>query len=277
MDYIIDGEEIQTLQVVLQPGRKLTVDLNAVCWCNETLVLRSKGLFLAQLFSPYSTSSMGEALNHSTSPGIICLNQSESGKILVLKMENRPSLYCFKDCFVCASDEVNILPKMMPLEISFLTIGIPNLFNRAHFCSGSSGKIFLQSGGTIMNKELKRGEHITIKLNCMVGFDETCSITAVTPIQSSIPFFSVFASKDTFLKITGPGNVYFCAHTTARKSSNFVKSRMHMNSTVQANASVIGLLLYILIILFSFYTLSQMLGKIAIEFEQLDGNNLLRF
>ena len=42
MDHTISGEEIQTLQFILQPGHKLTVDMSSLCWCSTSVVLRPR-------------------------------------------------------------------------------------------------------------------------------------------------------------------------------------------------------------------------------------------
>ena len=272
MDHMISGDEVQTLQFVLQPGHKMTIDTNSLCWCNSAITLQSRGLFFARLLS--ANISIGDALNETTTPAILSLNQIGSGKILIIKVEK--PLYCFKDSFVCATEEVNISPKVLPFDLSLITIGIPQLFNKAHYCTSSTaiagapigrsngdGRIFLQSGGLILTKELKTGESLVIKFNCMVAFEETCKINVVDPFQNIV---QIFGGNDTYLKVDGPGNVYFSAHNFSRKATS-MQSRLG-SKTFNSNMSIVGFCL----VGFSFYILSVMLNMIALE---IDHNHIM--
>ena len=112
MDYVISGEENQTLQFILQPGHKLTIDMNSICWCNSAIMLQSRGLFYARSLA--LNILIGDAINETTTPAILSLNQIGNGKVLVVNVDK--PLYCFKDSFVCATEEVNISPKLLPIN-----------------------------------------------------------------------------------------------------------------------------------------------------------------
>lgn len=86
MDYFITGEESQTLQIVLQPGRKLTVDMSSICWCDSNIGLHSRSLLVGSLFSNHL--SLGNVMNESTRSSILCLNQTGNGKVLVIQINN---------------------------------------------------------------------------------------------------------------------------------------------------------------------------------------------
>jgi uncharacterized protein (AIM24 family) len=267
MDHIICGDEVQTLQIVLQPRHKLTIDMNSLCWCTNTLVLQSRGPFFARLLAANIT--IGDAINETSSPAVLSLNQLGSGKILVLTPEK--PLYCFKESFVCATEEIIISPKVLPFDLSLTTIAIHHIFYKAHYCCNSSttntneGKIFFQSGGTILTKELKADEALVIKFNCMVAIEESCKITIVNPFSNIV---LMFGGKDCFLKIGGPGKIYFCAHNNSRKSS-MNRSRFDSSTTILSNMSVLGFCMYIIAVGFSFYSLTLMLNLIALEIDRV--------
>lgn len=201
MDYMISGEELQTLQFVLSPGKKLIINMDSLCWASETITIQSRGLLLARLLAV--NGGIADASNDSRLPCIIALNQVESGKILVLNA-TRP-LYCFKNSFICASSDVNIISKQLPLKPSLINISYTHLLNKAHFCSAITGRnntdgnrIFLQSGSTIVSKELKANESIVIKFQCIIGFEETCKISLANPCQH---FMYVNGGNDPYLKV----------------------------------------------------------------------------
>ena len=261
MDHTICGDDAQTLQFVLQPGHRLTIDMNSICWYTSSLVLRSKGLFFARLLSV--NISIGDAINETTSPAVLSLNQIGSGKILVLK-PLKP-LYCFRDSFVCATEDILVSPKVLPFNLSLVTIGISHLFNMAHYCESSGsgrsnsheGKIFLQSGSTILMKELKADENLVVKFNCMVAFEESCKISITNPFRNVA---ILFGGKDTFMNVSGPGKIYFCAHNVARKVI-MMRSRADTSTSIHSNFSVVGLCLYMLCLGFSLYGFTLLLNE----------------
>jgi hypothetical protein len=111
----------------------------------------------------------------------------------------------------------------------------------------------------------------------MVAFEQSVKITAVTPFHAGFFCLPGLGNKEPFLQLTGPGHVYFCAQTTPRKASFIVRARTSINTAVQANMSVVGFILYVAMVAFSFYTLSLVLTRVANEFEQqIDGNNILQ-
>jgi uncharacterized protein (AIM24 family) len=261
MDHTICGDEVQTLQFVLQPGHRLTIDMNSICWYSSSLILRARGLFFARLLSV--NISIGDATNETTLPAVLSLNQIGGGKILVLK-PTKP-LYCFRDSFVCATEDIVLSPKVLPFNLSLVTIGISHLFNMAHHCESSvngrsnlhEGKIFLQSGGTILMKELKADETLVVKFNCMVAFEESCKISITNPFRNVA---ILFGGKDTFMNVTGPGKIYFCAHNIARKVI-MMRSRADTSTSIHSNFSVVGLFLYIFGLGFSLYGFTLLLNE----------------
>lgn len=231
MDYMITGDETQTLQFVIQPNNKLTIDISCLCWFDNELIISSRGLFLSRLFSSTSTSniSLGDVVNDTVNPLVVALNQIENNRILVINIE-KPT-FIMKESFVCAQSSLNILPKVLPFEANFQTIlTIPHLFNKAHHCTlnfdirnsnpsattttpnntnihknNKNNKLFLQNGNIILIKELKANQFFTVKFHCLVGFEETCTITVVNPFKN---IFMLWGEKDTFIKMQGVYIVY---------------------------------------------------------------------
>jgi len=268
MDYMISGEEAQTLQFVLTPGKKLIIDMDSLCWASDTITIQSRGQFLARLLSV--SGGIGDASNDSRVPSIIALNQIDNGKILVLNVTK--SIYCFRNSFICGSEDTNIIFKQLPLKPSLMNISFTHLFNKVHFCSAITGrnninnenKIFLQSGGTILNKELKINESLIIKFQCIIGFEATCKLSLANPCQHIL---YMFGGNDTYLKIEGPGNIYFCSHTSSRTLSYMMKAKLSMNNSMHANMSPFIVILNMCFLGLLFYTLSSMITKFAIDFD----------
>ena len=216
MDHTIAGEEIQTLQFILQPGHKLTVDMSSLCWCSTSVVLRPRITSFERLLG--TNVMISDAMNETTSPAILGLNQLGGGKVLVVDVQK--PLFCLKQQYICSSD-VDIVSKSPP--------GKSFLLDKTYYCTaastsastvtvtGSGSRMFLQSGGIIFTKILGMEESLQIKASCMVAFEEDCKVTRIFPI------LNLFSSgdKDVFVKIAGPGTVYFCAHNICRKVGKY--------------------------------------------------------
>ena len=274
------GTEKQSLQLILAPGEKIVTDTESICWCSSNSIqMNNKGLMDPQL---------GDAMNEGISPAVVCLANAECGKVLVIQMTRVPPLpppggdlkgiYCFKHAFLCTTDDVIVESKMLPLELSYMSIFLPHLFNKAIYIDGnnSQGKIFLQSGGEIFTKELKRNDTMLVKFGCMVAFDASVKISVVSPFHYGVFCLPGLGGREPFVLLSGPGNVYFCADTTLRKAALTSRARLSVNTALQSNVSMIGFAFYFVFVLFSFFTLSLLLNRVAVEFEQqIDGANIL--
>jgi uncharacterized protein (AIM24 family) len=223
------------------------------------LKLEDRSSFFARLFGAPGI-TLSTATNVSNTPVLLGLNQTECGKFLVLKLRDQ-SVYCFKDSFVCATEEVSVQPKTLPIQMSLLVLGAPQLFNRAHFCHGRGGSIFLQAGSAIFERTLQRGDTITIKMSCMVAFESTCTLSVVSATRSLVVNY-----HGAFLKLQGPGKVYFCAHGSQQKSSS-AALRPTSRGLVHSNITTFGVVIHFLTIILSLYTMTLIMARLDAENE----------
>jgi uncharacterized protein (TIGR00266 family) len=123
------------------------------------------------------------------------------GKILSLDLANQKVL-CQKDAFLCAVGNVDI-------DIEFTKRLGAGFFGGEGFILQKlegSGKVFLHSGGTIIEQYLGPGEKLKVDTGCLVAFDPSVSydIERVGGIKTSI-----FGGEGLFFaSMTGPGRVW---------------------------------------------------------------------
>jgi uncharacterized protein (AIM24 family) len=260
---------VQTLQIVLRHRRYITIDMNALCWCSDfdSVKFDDRRSIFARLF-PTTGLSLTTVTNSSAPPLLLGLNQTEAGKILVLRLENAP-LYVFNNFFICATDEVYVRPKLLPLQVSLLTAGAPQIFNSTHLCTGVGGTVYLQASSAILQKTLRRGETTTIRFTCIVAFESTCTIAVVSPYRSTFVNF-----HSTFIKFDGPGTVYFSSHTLQRASATG-GAQSPLRGLVRPNNSMLAIIIHFITVVLSLYTVFLILSKIDLD-ELVDNRNRLQ-
>ena len=258
MDHTIAGEEIQTLQFILQPGHKLTVDMSSLCWCSTSVVLRPRITSFERLLG--TNVMISDAMNETTSPAILGLNQIRGGKVLVVDVQK--PLFCLKQQYICSSD-VDIVSKSPP--------GKSFLLDKTYYCTaastsastvtvtGSGSRMFLQSGGIIFTKILGMEESLQIKASCMVAFEEDCKVTRIFPI------LNLFSSgdKDVFVKIEGPGTVYFCAHNISREAEEL---KVLLNMKTSWGSSLQSFFVQSTVFILVFMLLTLVIRVLAVSF-----------
>jgi uncharacterized protein (TIGR00266 family) len=123
------------------------------------------------------------------------------GKIIALDLSNQ-KLLCQKDAFLCAVGDIDI-------DIEFTKRLGAGFFGGEGFILEKlegTGKVFLHSGGTIVEQHLGAGERLKVDTGCLVAFDPSVDydIERVGGIKTSL-----FGGEGLFFAaMTGPGRVW---------------------------------------------------------------------
>ncbi len=180
IDYKILGDDMQIVEVELDPGETVIAEAGAMSYMEEGIVYEARmgdgsepqqGM-LQQLFSAAGRKLTGESLfmthftNQGTGKRIVAFAAPYPGKIVALDLDKiGGGLICQKDAFLCAA----------------LGTKLSIAFNRrlgAGFFGGEGfilqqltgdGKAFIQAGGTIVKKKLQ-GETLRVDTGCLVAF-----------------------------------------------------------------------------------------------------------
>jgi len=180
VDYEVHGDDMQLVEVELDPGEKVIAEAGALNYMEEDIEFEAKlgdgstpeeGL-LGKLLSVGKRVVTGESLflTHFTNTGSgkrrVAFAAPYPGKIIALDLARRGGkILCQKDAFLCAAFGT--------------TVGIA--FNRrfgAGFFGGEGfilqklegdGMVFMHAGGTIIEREL-HGETLRVDTGCLVAF-----------------------------------------------------------------------------------------------------------
>lgn len=216
IDYKIVGDDIQLVEVELDPGETVIAEAGAMLYMEDGISFDTKmgdgsnpraGLF-DKLLAAGSRVLTGESLfiTHFTNQGWgkkhVAFSAPYPGTIVPINLpDHRGALIVQKDAFLCAA----------------LGTKISMRFNRklgAGFFGGEGfilqylqgdGKVFIHAGGTVIERQLNN-EVLRVDTGCVVGFEETIDFD----IQQAGGLRSmVFGGEGLFLAtLRGTGKVW---------------------------------------------------------------------
>ena len=217
VDYDVIGEEMQFVEVELDPGEGAVAEAGAMMYMTSGIEMntifgdgsKQGGGFMDQLLGAGKRVLTGESLfmteftNHGSGKQQVAFASPYPGKIIPVDLSKfGGKLIAQKDAFLCAA-------KGVAISIAFQKkIGVA-LFGGEGFIMQSlegDGLAFLHAGGTIVERELAAAETLKVDTGCLVALDPTVNydIKFVGDIKSSI-----FGGEGFFFAtLTGPGTVW---------------------------------------------------------------------
>ena len=180
VDYEILGDDLQVVEVELDPGETVIAEAGAMNYMEEDITFEAKmgdgsvpneGL-MGKLMSAGKRALTGESLfmTHFTNGGAgkkrVSFSAPYPGKIQALDLAQAGrSFVCQKDAFLCAAKGTRV-------SIAFTQKLGAGFFGGEGFILQKlegDGMAFVHAGGTIIKKELK-GETLRVDTGCIVGF-----------------------------------------------------------------------------------------------------------
>ncbi len=207
IDYNIIGDDMQIVEVELDPGEGVRAEAGAMMFMEEGIEMQtSTG---GGLFKGFKRMLTGESffittfLYNGSGKGHVAFGAPYPGKIIPLDLTSLGgSFLCQKDAFLCAARGIEI-------EVAFTKKIGAGLFGGEGFILQrleGDGLAFVHAGGTIIEKELKAGERLRVDTGCLVAFAPTVDydIQFVGGFKNAL-----FGGEGMFLaNMTGPGRVY---------------------------------------------------------------------
>ena len=184
IDYKIYGEELQCVEIELDPQEAVIAEPGSFMMMNEGIQMEtlfgdgSNSGFMNKLFTAGKRILTGESLfmtvftNTSSQKRQVSFAAPYTGKIIPLNLsEFGEKIICQKDSFLCAAKGVSI-------GIEFQRKLGTGLFGGEGFIMQKlegDGMCFVHSGGYVMEKELMPGEILKIDTGCIVAFTQSVS------------------------------------------------------------------------------------------------------
>ncbi|MGE5599850.1 MAG: TIGR00266 family protein [Bacteroidota bacterium] len=207
IDYRIHGDDMQLVEIALDPGEGVRAEAGALMFMEEGLEMQtSTG---GGIFQGFKRMLAGESffittfLNAGRARSRVAFGAPYPGKIIPLDLRSvGGSFLCQKDSFLCAARGIEI-------ELAFTRRFGAGLFGGEGFILQrleGDGLAFVHAGGTIIQKTLGHGERLRVDTGCLVGFQPTVGydIEFVGGFTNAL-----FGGEGLFLAtLTGPGLVY---------------------------------------------------------------------
>jgi uncharacterized protein (TIGR00266 family) len=232
IDYTIHGEEMQCVEIELDPNETAIAESGAFMMMDDGIQMQTifgdgssqeKGI-LGKLFSAGRRVLTGESLFMTafTNAGMgkkkVSFASPYPGKIIPLDLSLLGGkMICQKDAFLCAAKGVSI-------GIEFQRKLGTGLFGGEGFIMQKlegDGLAFVHAGGHIIEKELRPGEILKIDTGCIVAFTPSCNydIQFVGGIKNSI-----FGGEGLFFAtLSGPGKVWIQSLPISRLASRVLQ------------------------------------------------------
>jgi uncharacterized protein (TIGR00266 family) len=231
IDYKIFGDDMQMVEVELDPGEAVRGEVGAMLYMEQGIVMQtSTG---GGLFNGFKRMVTGESFfitsffNNGGAKSRIGFAAPYPGKIIPMDLAMHGGRFlCQKDAFLCAARGVEV-------QVAFTKRMGAGFFGGEGFILQrleGDGLAFMHAGGTIIQRELAPGEMLRVDTGCLVGFDESVdyNIQFVGGFKNAL-----FGGEGLFLAcVTGPGTVYLQTLPLARLADRLQSAaRGHANES----------------------------------------------
>ncbi len=248
VDYEIFGDDMQTVEVELDPGETVIAEAGAMNWMEDSISFEAKmgdgsqpdQGFMGKLFNAGKRAMTGESMfiTHFTNQGRgkkrVAFSAPYPGKIIPVDMSAMGGdLICQKDSFLCAALGTRI-------SIAFSKKLGAGFFGGEGFILQrlqGDGMAFVHAGGTIVKKQLNN-ETLRVDTGCIVGFTPGIDydIERAGDLKSMF-----FGGEGLFLAtLSGQGTVYLQSLPFSRLADRVIAHAPSAGGTSKGEGSVLG-------------------------------------
>ena len=248
VDYEIFGDDMQAVEVGLDPGETVIAEAGAMNWMEQGIAFEAKmgdgseadkGL-MGKLFSAGKRALTGESLflthftNQAHDKKRVAFPPPYPGKIITFDMPALgEQLTCQKDAFLCAALGTKV-------SIAFNRKLGTGFFGGEGFILQrleGDGMAFVHAGGTIVKKELN-GERLMVDTGCIVAFSQGIQYD----IQRAGGLKSMFFGGEGLFLATleGHGSVYLQSLPFSRLADRIISHAPSAGGSSKGEGSVLG-------------------------------------
>ena len=218
IDFEIKGQELQFLEIELDPGESAIAEAGAMVWKDGAVGMTTvfgdgsggaDGGFMGKLLGAGKRLVTGESLfttvftHQGHGKARVAFASPTPGSILPLKLDQYGgALICQKDSFLAAA-------KGVAIGVHFQKRIMTGLFGGEGFIMqrlSGDGWVFVQMGGTLVEKELRPGEELHVDTGCLAAMTPSVEfdLVAAGGVKSMI-----FGGEGAFFaRLRGPGHVW---------------------------------------------------------------------
>lgn len=251
IDYRVFGEEMQFVEITLDPGEACIAEAGAFMYMDPGIEMNTifgdgsaeaeSGGFMGKLMSAGKRVLTGESLfmtvfgNSAGQRQDVAFASPYPGKIIAVDLrEHNQALMCQKDAFLCAAKGISVGIALQRRIGAGLFGGEGFILQKLE----GDGLAFMHAGGTVVARKLEAGEVLRVDTGCLVAFEEKVDydIQTVPGIKTAI-----FGGEGLFYaKLTGPGTVWLQSLPFSRLAGRVVAAIPRGGKTRKGEGSVLG-------------------------------------
>ena len=248
IDYIIYGDDLQAVEVELDPQETVIAEAGAMNWMEQDIAFEAKmgdgstpnQGFFGGLLNVGKRVLTGESLfmTHFTNVGVskrrVAFSSPYPGKIMPVDLKQRGgTLLCQKDAFLCAAKGTSV-------SIAFNKRFGAGFFGGEGFILQKlqgDGLAFLHAGGTVVERHLNN-ETLRVDTGCIVGFTPGIDYN----IEASGGLKSMFFGGEGLFLATlrGTGTVYLQTLPFSRLADRVIRHAPALQGRSKGEGSVLG-------------------------------------
>lgn len=205
MKTTIFGNDLPGVSIVLEPGESVYTQSGGMAWMDNGITMETniKGGLMKGIGRMFSGESLFMATYTSKKPSQeIVFSSTFPGKIIELNLNHQQEWICQKSAFLVGEPSINLSVEWTKKVSAGFFGGEGFILQRLT----GEGKVFLETAGSVVERQLKAGEVIKVDTGNVVAFERSVSYE----IETVKGFKNIFfGGEGLFLtKLTGPGTVY---------------------------------------------------------------------
>ncbi|MFC3078693.1 TIGR00266 family protein [Phenylobacterium terrae] len=250
IEFAIRGEELQFLEIELDPGESAVAEAGALVWKDASVAMTTvfgdgaggagQG-FMGKLLGAGKRLITGESLfttvftHQGQSKARVAFASPTPGAILPLHLaEIGGSLICQKDSFLAAAKGVSI-------GVHFQRRVMTGLFGGEGFIMQKlegDGWVFVQMGGTLVERELAAGEELHVDTGCLAAYTPSVDFDLVMAGGVKSVFFG--GEGLFFARLRGPGKVWIQSLPFSRLAGRMLAAAGGVGGQNRGEGSILG-------------------------------------
>jgi uncharacterized protein (TIGR00266 family) len=250
IDFEIKGQELQFLEIELDPGESAVAEAGALVWKDGSVGMTTvfgdgsadqQGGFMGKLLGAGKRLVTGESLfttvftHNGSGKARVAFASPTPGAILPIKLSDvGGTLICQKDSFLAAARGVSI-------GVAFQRRVMTGLFGGEGFIMqklDGDGWVFVQMGGTLVEKELRPGEELHVDTGCLAAYTPGVDFDLVTAggVKSVL-----FGGEGLFFaRLRGPGKVWIQSLPFSRLAGRMLAAAGSRGGQNRGEGSLLG-------------------------------------
>jgi uncharacterized protein (TIGR00266 family) len=249
IDFEIKGQELQFVEIELDPGESAVAEAGAMVWKDGSIGMTTvfgdgrgaEGGFMGKLLGAGKRLVTGESLfttvftHNGSGKARVAFAAPVPGAILPMKLDALGgTLICQKDAFLCAAKGVSIGVHFQQRIMTGLFGGEGFIMQRLE----GDGWVFVQMGGTVVERELAAGEELHVDTGCLAAYTPSVQFDLV---RAGSVKTMVFGGEGVFFaRLTGPGKVWIQSLPFARLAGRVIATAMPMGGQNRGEGSLLG-------------------------------------